>query len=236
MKRKARPRLYIEETPKLKPDLPFMNTQTVHIHNQNFVLHPSGVLFWEERKMLLIADVHFGKISHFRKHGSAVPHAAIQENFDQLHAVIHKFNPDSICFLGDLFHSYMNNEWLLFEQWVASISAKIILVAGNHDIISPMKYEALEVTVCSELLIDNFLLSHHPENREGLYNFCGHIHPGCILNGIGKQRLRLPCFYQAKDQMILPAFGTFTGTHPMEPLQDVKIYAITKNEVILVHF
>ncbi|MFD2563861.1 ligase-associated DNA damage response endonuclease PdeM [Aquimarina rubra] len=210
-------------------------SKTTQIQNQSFILHPTGVIFWEEKSMLLIADVHFGKVSHFRKHGSAVPNEAIYENFKQLDTIIQVFNPVKICFLGDLFHSYINNEWLLFSDWISKTNAEFILIVGNHDIISPDKYEDLGIKVGSELILDNFLLSHHPEEREHLFNFCGHIHPGVLLKGLGKQRLRLPCFYQTENQMILPAFGEFTGNHTLEPTEKVKIYAITKKEVILVH-
>lgn len=210
--------------------------EKIQIRHQSFILHPSGVIFWEERNMLLIADLHLGKVSHFRKHGSAVPQNAIQKNFQQLDHVINVFNPSHICFLGDLFHSYLNNEWDVFEAWISQRSTiEFVLVVGNHDIISPSKYEKIGVKVASEILIDTFLLSHHPEECDVHYNFCGHIHPGVLLGGLGKQRLRLPCFYQTEHQLILPAFGEFTGTHILEPIEKVNIYAITQKEVILVH-
>ncbi|HEU4497559.1 MAG TPA: metallophosphoesterase, partial [Flavobacterium sp.] len=59
-------------------------TVNIKIKSQDFVLHPSGALFWEEKKALLIADVHLGKVSHFRKHGVAVPKSAVSKNFQRL--------------------------------------------------------------------------------------------------------------------------------------------------------
>ncbi|WP_282079618.1 ligase-associated DNA damage response endonuclease PdeM [Aquimarina algiphila] len=209
-------------------------TQTIQIQNQSFILHSSGSLFWKEKQIVFIADVHLGKVSHFRKHGSAVPQETIKKNFDQLDNVIEYFNPKKICFLGDLFHSYVNSEWQLFEDWVTKTKSQCILIAGNHDIISPTKYENIGVTVGIELVIDDFLLTHHPEERKGLFNLCGHIHPGILLSGLGRQRLRLPCFFKSDSQMILPAFGKFTGIHVLEPSEKSEVYAITQNEVILV--
>lgn len=209
-------------------------TQTITIQSQTFILHPCGVVFWQERNMLLIADVHLGKVSHFRKHGSAVPTAAILKNFDQLNNVIQYFNPINICFLGDLFHSYINTEWNLFEHWISKQTAKVILITGNHDIISDYKYEALEISLGTELILDDFLLTHHPEERDGLFNFCGHIHPGIRLQGLAKQSLKLPCFYCKPQQMIVPAFGEFTGVYILEPEETDKVYVMTDKEVILV--
>lgn len=184
--------------------------------------------------MLLISDVHLGKISHFRKHGSAVPYKAIGRNFQQLSRVMRYFQPERICFLGDLFHSALNAEWQLFEEWLKRIEAEVILVAGNHDIISPLKYEALDIKVCEELILKDFLLSHHPEEREGLFNICGHIHPGYRLIGRGRQVLKLPCFYKSAAQLILPAFGEFTGNYILKPSEKDEVFAITGKEVIRV--
>ncbi|SEM06549.1 putative phosphoesterase [Aquimarina amphilecti] len=212
-----------------------MKFQTIQIQNQTFLLHPTGAMFWKEKNILLIADLHLGKISHFRKHGSAVPQEAILKNFERLDAVLETFTPSKVCFLGDLFHSFINNEWILFSEWVSRTKVELLLIVGNHDIISPLKYEEIGIKLGLELILDNFLLSHHPEEREGLFNFCGHIHPGVLLEGLGKQRLRLPCFYQKENQLILPAFGEFTGNHILESTKKVKIYAITKKEVILIN-
>lgn len=191
-------------------------------------------MFWEEKQMLLISDVHLGKISHFRRYGSAVPQKAIAENFQRLTAVVGKFDPKSICFLGDLFHSSLNREWDLFEEWVKSVSAEIVLIAGNHDIISEVKYEQLDIKIYSEFVSEDLLFTHHPELREGFFNICGHLHPGYKLQGIGKQQLNLPCFYKTRDQLILPAFGEFTGNYWISPNQGDQVFALTKKEVILV--
>jgi DNA ligase-associated metallophosphoesterase len=209
-------------------------TQSIQINNNTFILHPLSVAFWKEKSMLLISDVHLGKVSHFRKFGAAVPQKAVQKNFELLNEAIEFFNPKTVCFLGDLFHSSLNKEWDLFEQWVSKIEAEIVLVAGNHDIISPLKYEALDIHVVQEIISDGFLLTHHPEEREGLFNFSGHIHPAVQLRGAGRQTLRFPCFFKSQHQMIVPAFGEFTGTHTLKPTRKNEVYAVTKEAVFKV--
>lgn len=211
-----------------------MNTYPLKIQNQTFALHPSGALFWQEKSILLISDVHLGKVSHFRKFGAAVPHNAIQKNFDLMDEAIDFFQPEILIFLGDLFHSSLNKEWQLFEKWTASVFSNIVLVAGNHDIISPLKYEELGIRVASEIQLDGFLLTHHPEVRERFFNFSGHIHPAVRLRGMGRQTLRLPCFFKSEYQMILPAFGTFTGTYVMEPKETDEVFAVTNDTVFKV--
>ena len=82
------------------------------------------------------------------------------------------------------------------------------------------------------LEIDTFLLTHHPTIKEGFFNFSGHIHPGIMLRGSGAQSLKLPCFFQKENQMILAAFGEFTGKHILKPQQNDIVYAIANDEVI----
>ncbi|TVZ25970.1 putative phosphoesterase [Gillisia sp. Hel_I_86] len=209
--------------------------ENIQLGDQHFILHPSGVMFWEEQEILLISDVHLGKISHFRKFGSAVPYAAISENFKNLTIAVDFFAPKIICFLGDLFHSSLNVEWDLFTDWATKTSASIVLVAGNHDIISGLKYEALGIKIFSEIIQNNILLTHHPEERDGFYNICGHLHPGFKLKGVGRQMVKLRCFYQNQQQLIMPAFGEFTGNFWISPNEGDRVFAITKKEVILVY-
>jgi DNA ligase-associated metallophosphoesterase len=207
-------------------------TKSVAIFEQSFILHSSGALFWEEEDMLMISDVHLGKVSHFRKFGSAVPQNAVQGNFLKLTEVVEFFQPSKIVFLGDLFHSSLNKEWLFFEAWMENVSSEVILVEGNHDIISPLKYEALGVKLFPEIILKNFLLTHHPEERLGFFNFSGHIHPGVRINGLARQTLKLPCFFKSESQMILPAFGEFTGKHILRPSDGDEVYIVTREEVI----
>ncbi len=209
-------------------------TITRNIIGQEFVFHPSGALFWAERKMLLIADVHLGKVTHFRKNGFAVPEASVEKNFEKLNEVIGFFQPQIVCFLGDLFHSEINSEWNVFEDWARQSKKGIILIAGNHDVIAPEKYEGIGIHVFDEMTLGDFLFTHHPKERERVFNFCGHIHPAVTLQGKGKQWLTLPCFFHKPHQLILPAFGQFTGNFVMKPSTNDCVYAIAKDEVMVI--
>ncbi len=208
---------------------------TIKINNQTFTLHHFGVIFWKEKNILLISDVHLGKVAHFRKHGMAIPNNAIFENFTRLNIVLDFFKPETIIFLGDLFHSIINKEWELFANWTKEISQEIILVEGNHDIIAKYNYENLNIKIFSELIVDSFLLTHHPTEKNEFFNFCGHIHPGIKLKGIGRQYLNLSCFFQKPNQMILPAFGEFTGNFYLVPTEKDLVYGITSDAVVIIN-
>ena len=207
-------------------------THTVDFGGEDLVLHPWGALFWARKSVLVLSDVHLGKITHFRKYGAAVPHAALLRNFERLRGLESEFQPERICFLGDLFHSHMNREWALFEAWANGCGAALELVVGNHDIISPLQFEKLGIRLSPSLQKGPFCLTHHPlENFEG-YNMAGHVHPAVRLRGPGRQQLRLPCFYLRGKQLILPAFGAFTGSHVLEPADGDRVYALAEDQII----
>ncbi|QLE01026.1 ligase-associated DNA damage response endonuclease PdeM [Galbibacter sp. BG1] len=209
-------------------------TQTIEIRNNHFVLHPLGGAYWQEKEMLLIADVHLGKATHFRKEGIAIPLKTMHKNYFNLDKLIEYFKPKTISFLGDLFHSKINKEWLYFEDWCSEVSAKLILIKGNHDIIAEEKFKNLDILLMEDWQSNSFFLTHHPEEAEGVFNICGHVHPGIHLKGPGRQKLKLPCFYQTENQLILPAFGDFTGNFSLKPTKKDKVFAVTPDEVILV--
>ncbi|NNE26805.1 MAG: ligase-associated DNA damage response endonuclease PdeM [Saprospiraceae bacterium] len=213
-----------------------MNTVVHHINNHRFLLLPEKAIIWENKKTLLVADLHLGKITHFRKAGIAVPAAAKQENLSRLSDILLNYRIDRVIILGDLFHSHYNATWLDFKQFIAQfIEIQFILVMGNHDILEAKQYQAPNLEIVPEGLMESeFILTHHPYLHEKAYNLCGHIHPAIRLRGASKQSITLPCFIFSKSQAILPSFGTFTGSARIEPKKDDVVYAITDQEVIKV--
>ena len=209
-------------------------TLALTIEDQHFDLHPSGALYWQDKQMLLIADVHLGKVAHFRKHGAAIPAELGEVNFQNLDAVIAHYEPTFVCFLGDLFHSSLNSDWLAFEAWVQDQQTQFILVTGNHDIISHHKFEQLGFEVCDSWEDAEFLFTHHPTETTNRFNIAGHIHPGVRMRGAGLQSIRLACFFKSERQMILPAFGIFTGKHILAPKTGDQVYALVQGEVVCV--
>ncbi|MCA6073697.1 ligase-associated DNA damage response endonuclease PdeM [Fulvivirga sedimenti] len=208
----------------------------VELEGTECILLPEKALFWQPEKILMIADLHLGKINHFRRSGVALPDQPNEENLNRMISLIRSCEPDRVLFLGDLFHSHYNDEWEAFGQVLSHYPGiSFELVMGNHDIMSRHQYEKHRLKLHDPTLeIGPFLLSHEPlEDFEG-YNIAGHIHPGVRMFGKGRQRLRFPCFFFGSRQGILPAFGAFTGTHPMKPKEEDQIFIIAENRVIRV--
>lgn len=204
------------------------------IKNQTFWLSATRTIFWEEQRALILSDLHFGKTGHFRKAGIPVPQSLYKEDLQRLVHLIQYLKPEKIIAVGDLFHSKVNLELDLFKRWRKDFETlDFVLVKGNHDILKDGWYEEAAIHVTTELLLDDVLFIHqHCETREDIFTFCGHIHPGVIINGLGKQSLRFPCFYFTNYHCILPAYSKFTGMANITPSPSDCVYAIVQDSLI----
>ena len=205
------------------------------IFDQTFWLSAQRCLFWEQEKALILSDLHLGKTGHFRKAGIGVPQSVLKEDLQRLLTLLHYFKPTQVIAVGDLFHSKANLEHDLFKRWRADFEqVQFRLVKGNHDILNTEWYEAAGIEVIEQTLsIGRFSFTHDQcDAGPDTYSFCGHLHPGIVLHGLGKQTLRFPCFYFTPDHCILPAFGKFTGLATINPGKKDVVYTIVENALI----
>lgn len=198
---------------------------------QHLMLDPLKTLFWREESLLLLSDIHLGKVGHFRKHGIAVPMNMYEQDLRKMDYLIDKYQPKTIVYLGDLFHSDLNAEWTSFINWIDTYSIRMILIKGNHDILSEEVYRASKLEVFNDLVMGPFLFTHEKVTSE-LYNISGHVHPAVRLKGRAKQGVSVPCFYFSENFGLLPAFGSFTGTFKIRPIKGDRVFATTGEEVI----
>ncbi len=206
---------------------------SIEIRGERLTLLPEKAIFWKKENILIVSDVHLGKAGHFRKHGIPVPTTIHFRDLQTLSALIERYSASEIIFLGDLFHSDFNAEWRTFAKWMASYnSIDFILVRGNHDILVPEVYKSSNLALVDSYELHPFLLSHMEEPNNLLYNISGHIHPCVSLKGKAKQGVRLPCFYFGRSGGFMPAFGNFTGNHPVKPKPGDRIFGIIENTVV----
>jgi len=213
-----------------------MDSIELNFGGELILLLPEKALWLPDLKSLVIADVHWGKIDHFRKAGIPVPVKGNDKNAESLISIINLFKPKRVIFLGDLFHSVYNDGWETFGQIRNAFAhCSFELVIGNHDILSNRQYERHTILLHEESLqLTNLLLTHEPleEIPEGVFNIAGHVHPGAHLRGTGKQSVILPCFYIKSNQCILPAFGAFTGLATVQPKLGDKIFVVANGNVL----
>lgn len=215
------------------------NAKAINLNHCRFWLLPQKAMYWQKKKILMIADLHIGKSGHFRKHGIPVPGKVNTSNIDRMDELVREIEPEHLIILGDLFHSRANKEWQQFQNWrKKQPKLEVSLVIGNHDILPDNVYHSSHINLFKRLTIDPFLLIHDLNELNskkainGKYILSGHIHPAVKLRGKGRQSMKLPCFYFGKREGILPAFGQFTGTHIIEPGQGEKIYTIAESRIL----
>ncbi len=210
--------------------------KTILFKGQTLILHPKKGIFWKEQQTLLLADLHLGKAAHFRKQGLAAPAAILHQNFNNFRQLLKDFTPRRVLFLGDLFHSSLNQVWEKFAAFLEEYpNISFELVKGNHDILPEAIYEASVMKIHQPpLIVEPFIFSHYPlkQNTFTQYNFYGHLHPGVVLEGWGKQVMKLPCFFFEETQAVLPAFGAFTGLAIMQPKIVDRVFVVTDKEVL----
>ena len=194
---------------------------------EEWKLLPEKAVYWLSEKMLIVSDLHIGKISHFRKAGIAIPNNAKDENLETLSYLYVNHEIEKVIFLGDLFHSTKNQSTEVLKQFLSNFPAiEHILIKGNHDLYSDAFYNSLNLLVVDKLSYGPFVFTHIPEELKTGYNVCGHIHPAVRLFGKARSAVRLPCFFFGKKRAIMPSFGVFTGSHTIKPSKTDDIYAI----------
>jgi len=206
----------------------------------NIQLLPEKAVYLDEFRSILIADPHFGKAAHFRKAGIPVSEKLHIGDLMIIQKLIQIYSPENLYFLGDLFHSDLNIAWNDLETFAEyHPETNFHLIKGNHDILPELVYRSDIWQVHEEpLTIGNLILSHEPMANipPEKINFCGHIHPGISLYGTARQKLTLPCFFVSTNQIILPAFGRFTGLYTMKCGKNDNAYVIAEKKVIPVNF
>lgn len=216
----------------------------IRLAGEDALLHPSGTVFLPAHRTLLVADAHFGKAVSFRKLGVPVPRGTTTENVDRLDAAIADTQAAQVVFLGDFLHSARSHAagtLAVLHAWRARHPALVLtLVRGNHDDRAGDPPASLGFTVVDEpLRLGPFALCHHPRPVADAYVLAGHWHPCISVAGRAFERLRLPCFWLGDDTGrlpaqavgVLPAFGSFTGMHRIEPRAGDRIFPIAGDAV-----
>lgn len=202
---------------------------------ETFHLLPEKAIFWVEKELLILADLHLGKAGHFRKSGIPVSDLVHSKDMLNLNRLIKKVQPAHVIFLGDLFHSEHNQSWPAFKHWLQSMAPlTFTLVLGNHDVLPSQEYRLANLNVVEKLSIPPFEFTHIPESTSA-YNIAGHIHPAIRLTGKGRQSLKVPCFHFDQVRALVPAFGSFTGTAQLQVKAADQVFVVAEQEVIRIN-
>lgn len=208
----------------------------VAIAGQNIVLLPDRGAFWEEEKLLIVSDLHLGKVAAFQKAGIGVPEGAMEDDLRNLKQLIQELRAKRCVIVGDLIHARAGlSEGVIdfFAKWLDEIDCKVDLVFGNHDkaLVKHLPESWNLKLHRTELKLGPFCFCHIPALKEGYFVWSGHIHPEIVLKS-GTDRLRLRCFQIFEGQAVLPAFSTFVGGSYVKKHKGSQVFVIAGNQVI----
>lgn len=209
-------------------------TKKIVCSNETLEITNQRVLYWEKQNSLILSDLHIGKSAHFQKSGIPIPSSILAKDLDRLAQLIHHFNTQKIIIVGDLFHAEYNKDLDEFKRWLSNFKdLKLVLIKGNHDRLKQSIYDDFNIDVYQpSLKIERLLFVHDiVALRKGCFTISGHTHPGVLLKGIGKQRIKLPCYQVTANQLILPAFSLFTGLNTKQAPKNCKNYGFTSDAI-----
>ncbi|WLI87775.1 ligase-associated DNA damage response endonuclease PdeM [Massilia sp. R2A-15] len=214
-----------------------MSAREVIVAGETLLLLAQKALYWPREKMLVIADIHFGKAASFRAQGVPVPRGTTTQNLAELDALMIEHEVAHIMFLGDFLHARAAHAVATVAAMLAwrlrHPALKLTLVRGNHDRHAGDPAASLAIEMVDEPhVIGPFAFCHHPDIETGGYALAGHIHPSYLL-ATRFDALRLPCFVVGPSRMILPSFGAFTGGFLITPAPGDAIY-VSSGEAV--HF
>lgn len=186
--------------------------KTIVFADELLTLTNQRVIFWARQSALILSDVHVGKSAHFRRHGIAVPSNVLEHDLTRVSVLINHFKACKIIIVGDLLHAGDNSDVDVFCEWRQKLeNVEFHLVEGNHDRITKVLEEKLCMTSKQDSLELNGLVFNHDFDKKcAKAQVTGHIHPGVLIQN-SVNRMRLPCYAVTQNQLLLPAFSTFTG-------------------------
>jgi uncharacterized protein len=189
-----------------------------NILGHDFLFDCRRAIYWPRRKILIAADLHWGKTQYLRNYGVAITDKVFEGDLIRLSQMMDDYETETLLILGDLIHHEKSLSKGIVEK-VAHFRhhnpCELVLVKGNHDRYTEFP-EVWGIVEESDFYIDHFYFTHEHNSKKKDFQFSGHIHPMLRLKA-GFDELRLPSFILSEDSCFLPAFSHLTGG------QDIKL-------------
>lgn len=179
---------------------------------QELETHYSGALWWPDKRLLALADLHLEKGSSFARSGQLLPPYDSRETLERLEGLCEAFQPQTLVCLGDSFHDREASERLGEEERarIERLTERLewIWIAGNHD---PTPPKGLGGRTYEEWQLENLIFRHEAEAVPAGYGeLSGHFHPKARVRTRARA-ISARCFVEDGARLILPSFGAYTG-------------------------
>ena len=170
----------------------------------------TGALWWDERRLLCISDLHLGKSQRLaREQGQTLPPYETRDTLFRLENDLRQTGAETVVCLGDSFDDLGAAQNLPDDErlWITRLQAgrRWIWIEGNHDP-GPVDLGGSHLGVLPLPPITFRHIAKPGQSGE----ISGHYHPKVRV----QTRLRSisrPAFLFDSDRIIMPAYGTYTG-------------------------
>jgi DNA ligase-associated metallophosphoesterase len=200
-------------------------------------LLPSRAIYWPASASIVIADLHLGKAASFRMHGIPVPAGSTTRDLSRISAILQETGARRLVILGDFLHARAGRQPEVLEEmsrWRAKHEKlDILLIPGNHDRSAGHVLDDWRMQEVEEPYLDHGLaLMHDPATVTSAPSLAGHIHPVTSLRDFDGSSVNIPSFIQDGSQLVLPAFGTFTGGYKVAHAEGRRAFLVMSGRVI----
>lgn len=184
----------------------------IEIAGERIVCDQRGVMFIPSLRLLTVSDLHLEKGSSLARRGVFMPPYDSGATLLRLQSVIASYDPKTVISLGDSFHDGEGAARLpdTYRDHLGTLMSgrDWIWIAGNHD---PHAPSDLPGDTAGEIAVGSLQFRHEPSSQNGYGEIAGHLHPGARIVRRGRS-VRRACFAADGERLIMPAFGSFTGT------------------------
>ena len=199
-------------------------------------LLPEKAVLWEQT--LFVADVHLEKARFFQRQGFAVPSGGDAEDLERLRRLLEAHGCERLVVLGDFFHRPLRpggSGKALLEAWLEALKGtgvSVHLVGGNHDGAAPEKGTTGGLHWEREgWRLGPLTCRHEPLGTAEEPTLAGHLHPGYRLRSARKSSFYGPVFWRRGQELVLPAFGSLTGTLAVRPRPGDALFLVAEGAV-----
>tara|TARA_Y100000385_G_scaffold6157_1_gene6819 strand:+ start:463 stop:1215 length:753 start_codon:yes stop_codon:yes gene_type:complete len=209
------------------------------------VLLPGRAAFLPQTSTVVCSDIHLGKAATFRHAGMPIPEGSAQHDLQRLTGIVQRYRAQRLLITGDLFHArsgctqqVLDDFSAFCEQVRLSHNTDVVLVLGNHEQSLGKKFQPHEIGIkrCEEEIIEPPFHFIHDQTKQSeaqpnSFTIAGHIHPTITIKGTSGDQLTSRCFVTSPNQLILPAFGSFTGGSRIKMNQASRVWLAGESDV-----
>ena len=210
--------------------------KTLNFCNHGLQICKEGVLFWLEKEIAIVSDLHLEKGSSYASSGQYIPPYDSEETLLKLLDILNNYRVKKVILLGDTFHDkdaflrMTSKVRFLFEDFTKKY--EVIFILGNHE--NKIKIDGIKFH--QEYIVDDIHFLHEAIQKN-INQISGHFHPVASIK-VSSKKITSKCLIHSNNHIILPSFGEFTGglniNDPvLKPFisEDCNIYFLTKKSI-----